>query len=415
MKRLIIFANVFPFGTWEPFLGPELEFVKGFDQIHIISLSVREAQHRQRRELPPGPFTVDPIAFKPRWFYAVRAPGVLLLRDFRREVIALAKKRRLNALNIINLLVFFTRARHEAAQAVRLLEGRGVSVEDEIVYYSYRTNYQPYLSKLVEERFPGRARIARSHRADLYEEFSATGLLPMREFTASYLDRLHCISDDGYAYWRRLVPSCADRLRVSRLGSFDFGQAEAAAGRDEVLHIVTCSSISHVKRLNLAIEALAKLDGRVRWDHYGEGDLAEEIRALAETTLPDSVEWHFHGFVPGTEVVRGYVDDPVHVFLNVSESEGVPVSIMEALSTGTPVLATDVGGTAELVDETCGRLVESNAGAKQIAQEIEAIRALPEAEYLELRRGARRIWERKANAEKLYPAFWAGITSMLEE
>ena len=36
---------------------------------------------------------------------------------------------------------------------------------------------------------------------------------------------------------------------------------------------------------------------------------------------------------------------PYHVFLNVSSSEGVPVSIIEAMSFGIPCIATNVGGT----------------------------------------------------------------------
>ena len=36
--------------------------------------------------------------------------------------------------------------------------------------------------------------------------------------------------------------------------------------------------------------------------------------------------------------------------MNVSESEGIPVSIMEASSFGIPVIATNVGGVGEIVE-----------------------------------------------------------------
>ena len=36
-------------------------------------------------------------------------------------------------------------------------------------------------------------------------------------------------------------------------------------------------------------------------------------------------------------------------YVNLSTSEGIPVSIMEAMSYGIPVVATDVGGTSEAV------------------------------------------------------------------
>ena len=40
-----------------------------------------------------------------------------------------------------------------------------------------------------------------------------------------------------------------------------------------------------------------------------------------------------------------------------SHSEGCPNVVLEALYSGRPVVATDVGGTPELVDDTCGILV----------------------------------------------------------
>ncbi|NCO54621.1 MAG: glycosyltransferase, partial [Bacteroidetes bacterium] len=48
----------------------------------------------------------------------------------------------------------------------------------------------------------------------------------------------------------------------------------------------------------------------------------------------------------------------VDLFINVSESEGIPVSIMEALSAGIPVIATNVGGTNEIVNNDVGFLID---------------------------------------------------------
>jgi glycosyltransferase involved in cell wall biosynthesis len=45
------------------------------------------------------------------------------------------------------------------------------------------------------------------------------------------------------------------------------------------------------------------------------------------------------------------------VFVFPSQQEGLPCSIQEALCMEVPVVATDVRGNADLVDETCGRLV----------------------------------------------------------
>ncbi|HEX5071205.1 MAG TPA: glycosyltransferase [Vicinamibacterales bacterium] len=44
-------------------------------------------------------------------------------------------------------------------------------------------------------------------------------------------------------------------------------------------------------------------------------------------------------------------------YVNCSISEGVSLTILEAMAAGLPVIATRVGGTPEVVDETCGCLI----------------------------------------------------------
>jgi glycosyltransferase involved in cell wall biosynthesis len=45
------------------------------------------------------------------------------------------------------------------------------------------------------------------------------------------------------------------------------------------------------------------------------------------------------------------------VYVNSSISEGVSLTILEAMAAGVPVVATRVGGTPEILDSTCGMLV----------------------------------------------------------
>jgi glycosyltransferase involved in cell wall biosynthesis len=58
-------------------------------------------------------------------------------------------------------------------------------------------------------------------------------------------------------------------------------------------------------------------------------------------------------------------------YLQTSVSEGLPVSVIEAMSHAKPVIATNVGGTAELIDEI---LVESGDVDTMAEKIVELVR-----------------------------------------
>ncbi|MEI9852620.1 MAG: glycosyltransferase [Sphingomonas sp.] len=140
---------------------------------------------------------------------------------------------------------------------------------------------------------------------------------------------------------------------------------------DGVLRIVSCAAARPVKRLHRIAEALAYADVPVRWTHIGDGPELPRLRALAER-LPAHVAVDLAGAVAPPEVPRRYQAHPYDLFLNVSESEGVPVSIMEAMAAGIPALATDVGGTRELVTPDAGRLVPADVSPAALWRAISA-------------------------------------------
>ena len=156
----------------------------------------------------------------------------------------------------------------------------------------------------------------------------------------------------------------------------------AEASSDGVLRIVSCSSLTDVKRPRLLAEIVREV-GRaavaVQWDHFGSGSLEGEVRAIA-SGFPSSVEWTLHGQVPNEQIIRHYESNAVDVFLNASSSEGVPVSMMEAMSAGIPIVAPSVGGIGEIVNQHNGRLVPADWGPAEVAARvIETVRVFAEA------------------------------------
>jgi glycosyltransferase involved in cell wall biosynthesis len=75
-----------------------------------------------------------------------------------------------------------------------------------------------------------------------------------------------------------------------------------------------------------------------------------------------------------SEVHAVYRSQKVDGFILLSDSEGIPVSIMEALSYGIPVIATDTGGVSEIVTDTNGILLPSNPEIGKIASAINGLK-----------------------------------------
>jgi len=84
----------------------------------------------------------------------------------------------------------------------------------------------------------------------------------------------------------------------------------------------------------------------------GDGELRDQIEALAgELSLENSVV--FHGAMPD---VRPFLHS-ADIFLLPSRYEGMPMTIIEAMATGLPIVATRVGGVPDMVHDGKSALV----------------------------------------------------------
>ena len=92
------------------------------------------------------------------------------------------------------------------------------------------------------------------------------------------------------------------------------------------------------------------------------------------------------------------------VFINVSTNEGVPVSIKEAISYDIPVIATNVGGTSEVVTPETGLLLSSNPRPEEIKEAILKI------DTLDL--SPREFWAENYNADINYRLFAQMLTKL---
>jgi glycosyltransferase involved in cell wall biosynthesis len=126
---------------------------------------------------------------------------------------------------------------------------------------------------------------------------------------------------------------------------------------------------------DLAIRAVAAMPG-VTLVIVGEGPDASALRRLAEQ-LGARQRVRFVDAMPQQGLARFY--SAADVLLLASSREGLPNVVLEALACGTPVVATAVWGTPEIVAApVAGRLVADRT-PEAIAQAIRALLADPPA------------------------------------
>jgi len=147
---------------------------------------------------------------------------------------------------------------------------------------------------------------------------------------------------------------------------------DTAIDDESVFKIGTAALIHPRKNIDILIGAFAMLE-REDVELHIAGEPAREGNKEYLNKLQDTVQEYglessvvFHGWVNDMPQFYSSLD----VFVLVSDNEGIPGAIREAMSVGIPVIATDVGGTSEAVlDGETGFLVEPE-DTKQISEKV---------------------------------------------
>jgi glycosyltransferase involved in cell wall biosynthesis len=165
------------------------------------------------------------------------------------------------------------------------------------------------------------------------------------------------------AYKYRIAP--AEKIRLMPLGlELDrfkaIDRAERGALRQELgLHaaaplVVAVGRLVPIKRFDLLIEAFQRVLREVPGAHLAiAGDGATDERAKLERLAAGNPNIHFLGWRKDLEKIYAAAD----ALCLTSDNEGTPVTVIEALSSGLPVVATRVGGVEDVVSAESGLLV----------------------------------------------------------
>jgi colanic acid/amylovoran biosynthesis glycosyltransferase len=403
--KLFFFTNSYPYGFPDNWKTIELnEFTRNYDEISIFPFS-HGGSPGIKVDLPKNIQVLAPMLRSRSVFQAIqtfiqtifsRLPAYFLQEFFSAKVYTslLRFKRWFRSSYYTSAIYFHPELRKLLAQT-----------DQGTTWYFYWGNHMALVIPLIRKKVSNI--FCRVHNSDLYKEAS-TGYLPYQGEILRNADMVLPCSEDGKHYLQENFNSVISNIQVARLGVL-IQENRININNEVPFKIVSCAFLFPTKRIRLIAEALQYIDFPIHWTHVGAGDELVELVQYCERYNNSNVQVQFTDYMKHDDIIPFYLAKNFQLFLNVSTSEGIPVSIMEAMSVGIPTMATAVGGTNELVDESVGVLISPALTASEIANKISAFHDLPMETRKSLSSNAiqkiANSYNGKANASRLAELF----------
>ena len=411
MKKLIFVTSNYPYGSGETFIENEIEYLsKSFDKIFIYSTEAHSSDKKRCVPENVAVFAANPTPVTKKDYVPCLFKPSAIKEIFRK---CLGK----NAFAKISACCYFSATvKKQTENLDGFLRLCDITADDSVTVYSYWLSTIGMCAIKIRDALQKSAikttLVSRCHGFDIYKERSEIAFLPFQECMIARFERVFPCSKNGEKYLKNLYPRFGKKINVAYLGVKDNFNGNMPK-KNERFNIVSCSNVIPVKRVNLIAEGLAEItDKSISWTHFGDGEDFEKIKRYAETTLPDNIKYEFPGRIPNSEIYNYYNENNINLFINVSESEGLPVSIMEAVSFGIPVVAANVGGTNEIIqDGNNGFLLEKDFEVKELTNLILRFAEMPEKEYGEFCENARNTFVKNFEAENNFSAFGKTISN----
>ncbi|GGF51502.1 glycosyltransferase [Echinicola rosea] len=405
-KKLVCFTASFPFGSKETFFENELPYLAStFEEVYLFPL-YNPSNNSVARNVPSNVKFVSPFVSLNKGKRIIQgvfnvSPIGSYLNDFYTEKVFLSKDK---FLRWINSFLNFRTVCTKFSNSIRQYN----LTKDETLLYSYWAECPLFTTNLCKEY----QKVVRMHGTDFYLPINR-GYLPIRQEIYNKSNVLLPISNDIQSILKKDYKIPEEKIHLSRLGisNLEFSWKDFEdKGELNFIRIVSCSRVEKVKRMHLIIEALRMSDSdeQVEWHHFGDGKQFDELQKLVKT-LPSHIRVKFHGWSSQKDIYNFYKNNKITWFINVSESEGVPVSIMEAMSFGIPCIATDVGGTSEIVNSNNGHLLPAQFEAAELWREIKNIDL---KEHKERRNSAYNTWLNNYEANRNYSNLTKYLSSL---
>lgn len=411
MNSLVLVTSSFPYEGGEQFLESEIEHWSNtkFDNIYIAPYSTEGGI----RVYPKHIKIIKPEYVKPNIVYVFLS---LLDSIFYKELLYIIRNTKFSEWKLN-----FQSALKTVALTLKLediLKDSLNHIDGDITVYSYWNDVSFYAACMLKRKGVINHVISRAHGFDIYEDRRPNNYMPLKRQFMKDFDTVYLLSKNALTYYSRLYKVTSKPLSISRLGvKIPSVQPPFKVNNNKisVLSISYCVEVKQINKIILAIEEYARMNDNlnIEWTHIGDGPLFEELKFNAYTLIPkySNIDIHFIGHLDNKEVMNVLQNNSFDLFINTSKSEGIPVSIMEAMSYGIPAIAPDVGEVSELVNESNGYLLPKHFSTEDIIKGINTIVNSNNREYY--RSNAVHWIEKYFNSNINYPLFISQVERSL--
>jgi colanic acid/amylovoran biosynthesis glycosyltransferase len=384
MKKIAYITGNTPFGAGEEFVLTEMLALKrsGADML-IIPRDISQGIFHKKAEL------LREITLSIPWFngkifrgfikYILMKPVPFI--KIIREIVIKARNAKIALKNLIILPKSLYLSRLLTQQHVSHIHAHWASTTSTMAYVISKASSIPWSFT--------------THRWDIKEN----NLLKEKCKTASFV---RAISERGRNEIIEIIKdnSLAKKISVIHTGVKLSEYSKDYSPRSDMFTLLCPANLLPVKgHIYLFAACRTLLDKGMRFKCLiaGGGPIEEELRRrVSDLNLDGSVQ--FLGKLPHEGLLNLYARGKIDVVILPSirtkdgEQEGIPVSLMEAMSFGIPVISTNTGGIPELIGDGSGIMV-AEKDSQGIADAIEKL--MKDGAYMRLltEKGQKKIEE----------------------
>ncbi|MPW36265.1 glycosyltransferase [Vibrio sp. B1Z05] len=353
MRKLVLFTTSYPFGKGESFLTQELQILSQYFDINIVPT---KKNGEYRKVSLPENISIDNSIANMEVSFLDRVTSFIKIETSSQS-------------NIFKGNCSIPLIKYKLARSIyvyRLLRWLMENGSKDVIYYSYWHGPATYALSLYKKKYNNNLiYISKAHGGDIYEYRHRLTRFPWLDSISDNINMLYPISSEGLVYIKdKYNGFSSNNLSTSRLGIKKSNFRINYNNLDSKVVFASCSSIISVKRVFLIyqfVNDFAKQNSNiaVEWLHIGDGDLYNELQEQVNKTRTHNLQVDLLGFIDNDRVKEIYIEREVNFFVNLSSSEGIPVSIMEAQSVGIPCICLNVGAISEIVNNNNGFIYES--------------------------------------------------------